>query len=237
MSYCVECGVELAPDLTSCPLCETPVVNPRHPLKQPEPAESTYSDRVEEAISRMDRGYARQLSLIAALIPILIVLLIDILDGGGAWSPYVVGAIMMVWAFVAVPLLFTFHRPYWYIVVDFLALAAFLALVAGLTGGLISWYFTLVLSLVLLIGCFTLLLLGVIRRREMRKLNRGALFCLLLALFLLLLEVLVDLSAQGAVHLGWSVYASIPLVVIAIMMVLLEHNKTLKEEIRKRLFL
>ena len=28
MSYCVNCGVELEPSLTSCPLCNTPVINP-----------------------------------------------------------------------------------------------------------------------------------------------------------------------------------------------------------------
>lgn len=29
MSYCVNCGVELDPSLTECPLCNTPVINPR----------------------------------------------------------------------------------------------------------------------------------------------------------------------------------------------------------------
>ena len=29
MSYCVNCGVELDHTLKSCPLCETPVINPR----------------------------------------------------------------------------------------------------------------------------------------------------------------------------------------------------------------
>ena len=29
MSYCVNCGVELDASLKSCPLCHTPVINPR----------------------------------------------------------------------------------------------------------------------------------------------------------------------------------------------------------------
>ena len=65
MSYCVECGVELARDLKKCPLCDTPVLNPRQPA--PEAAENPYPDAIEEAISHMDRGYARQLAVIAAL--------------------------------------------------------------------------------------------------------------------------------------------------------------------------
>ena len=32
MSYCVNCGVELDPTARTCPLCQTPVVNPRQPV-------------------------------------------------------------------------------------------------------------------------------------------------------------------------------------------------------------
>ena len=32
MSYCVNCGVELDPTASTCPLCHTPVVNPRQPV-------------------------------------------------------------------------------------------------------------------------------------------------------------------------------------------------------------
>lgn len=32
MSYCVNCGVELDSTASFCPLCRTPVVNPRQPV-------------------------------------------------------------------------------------------------------------------------------------------------------------------------------------------------------------
>ena len=31
MSYCVNCGVELCDSAKECPLCNTPVINPRKP--------------------------------------------------------------------------------------------------------------------------------------------------------------------------------------------------------------
>ena len=34
MSYCVNCGVELEPSLTECPLCNTPVINPKELYNQ-----------------------------------------------------------------------------------------------------------------------------------------------------------------------------------------------------------
>ena len=39
MSYCVNCGVELESSLTECPLCNTPVINPKelHNYQKPSP--------------------------------------------------------------------------------------------------------------------------------------------------------------------------------------------------------
>ena len=34
MSYCVNCGVELERNAGECPLCNTPVVNPREQMRQ-----------------------------------------------------------------------------------------------------------------------------------------------------------------------------------------------------------
>ena len=234
LSYCVQCGVELARDLKKCPLCDTPVLNPRQPAS--ESAESPYPDVFEEAISHMDRGYARQLAVIAALIPMLIVLALDIIDGGGVWSLYVMGVLAMLWCFFAVPLLFRVKKPYLYIALDVLALCGFLALVAALTDGF-SWYMSVVLPMLVLTGLMTLLMLLVYRRLEMQRLHRAAILMLLAAAYLIGTEIILDLSAFGKASPGWSVYAGIPMLVIALMLAGIEQNKALKEAIRKRLFI
>ena len=234
MSYCVQCGVQLSNDLKACPLCKTPVNNPN--LKPTEPAASEHPERIEERFTRLDVGYARQLSIILTMIPIFIVLVLDILDGGVTWSPFVIGALIMLWCFLAAPLIIHQRSPYLFVALDVLALCAYLALIAWMTNGF-SWYLEIVLPLLVLIGVTTLLMLLVIRRLEMLKLYRAALVVLLLALFVVGLEVIIDLSRDGAVHLGWSVYAGIPLAVIALVDFALKQNKGLKEEIRKRLFL
>lgn len=236
MAYCVRCGVELAPDLAACPLCSTRVLHPDLPPPLPPAAgEGAYPDLVEQAIARMDRGYARQLSLIITLIPSLIVLVLDLLDLGPLWSPYVIGALVLLWCFFAIPLVFPGKRPYLYVTVDALALLAYLALLAHLTDGW-HWYLGVVMPVLVLVGLLTILLLWVIRRRQMVKLHRLALVLLLLAVFLLGLEAIIDQSAFAKISLVWSVYAAIPLMVIALMCLGLEHNKGLKEAIRKRLF-
>ncbi len=234
MSYCVECGVRLAAGEPKCPLCATPVNNPNQPVC--DVAASSHPQAIEEAISRLDRGYARQLSLVFLMIPILIVLLIDLIDGGTSWSPYVVGALVMSYCFFAFPVLFRFKSPYAYIVVDVLALLGFLLLVAWMTGG-ISWYLSLVLPVITLLGIMTLGAILALRRLEFKRLYRMAIAAALTALMLIGLEIIIDLHIWGQVRLGWSVYGAIPIAVIALMLAGLEQNKLLKEEVRKRLFM
>ena len=53
-----------------CPLCGTPVLNPRQPA--PDLSENPNPDVFEEAISHMDRGYARQLAVVAVLIALML---------------------------------------------------------------------------------------------------------------------------------------------------------------------
>ena len=234
MSYCVQCGVQLAHDLNKCPLCGTPVVNPNAGAAQKR--ESEQPERVEEAISRLDRGYARQLSILFILVPALSVLLVDIIDGGGIWSPFVIGALVMLWFFLAAPLVLPVRKPYLYVTLDVLALSGYLALVAFLTRGF-SWYLSIVLPLLVLLGGITLLVMLVFRREKQVKLYRAALFTLLLGAFLIGLEIIIDLALWREIRLGWSVYAGIPLAIIALMAFVLEQRKGLKEEIRKRLFI
>ena len=234
MSYCVQCGVRLEEDLDRCPLCKTPVINPNVPANAQR--ERTQPEHIEQAISRIDRGYVLRLSIILTLIPMLAVLLMDIIDGGYTWSPYVIGALALLWCALAVPLAFRLKRPYLYVALDVLALCGYLALIAAMSGDF-TWYLGIVLPLLVLIGAATLLMMLIIRRREMLKLYRAALSLVLLAAFIVGLEAIIDLSLWQQVALGWSVYTGIPLVILALMAAALQHNKAVKEAIRKRLFL
>ena len=234
MSYCVECGVRLDETLLICPLCHTRVINPNRPDQ--EGIDNPYPEKIEEVINRMDRGYARQLSLIAALIPMMTVLIINIIFGGGPWSLYVIGAVALAWCFFAFPLLFPSKRPYIAISLDVIAVCAYLALIAALTGGF-SWYLSLVLPLLVLGGVIAMMMLLFYRRVEIPRLHRAAFMTGLVAVFLMGMESIIDLSLWGRISLGWSVGAGIPFAVTALTLALIQRNTPLKEEIRKRLFI
>ena len=69
MSYCVNCGVELDPSLTSCPLCNTPVVNPNETnTEKPDSPYPTDKGQVE-MVKRKDLGILLSVVLSATSIP------------------------------------------------------------------------------------------------------------------------------------------------------------------------
>lgn len=234
MSYCVHCGVELAPSERDCPLCHTLVQNPQCDWTKPETL--PYPETVDVIDTRIDRRYARSLVAVILATIGLVTLLLDLFSGGGlSWSPYVNGSMVLIYTVIVVPILFKFSRPYAYISLDFLALGAFLLMIALRTGGL-SWYFGLfvplfVLSVLFLLGCVLAL-----RRKEWPLLYRIATACLLLGLYLLGLEALTRRYWELSFGFVWSFYATVPTTVLAMMLVVAERNKKLKNEIKKRLF-
>lgn len=235
MSYCVHCGVELAQSEPDCPLCGTKVHNPAQAWQRPE--QMPYPEVVDIHNARIDRRYARQLVAILLLIPAFTVLTIDFLDGQAiSWSPYVIGALALIYGWLAVPLLFRFSRPYIYVAIDVLSLSGYLLLIALLTDGL-GWFLGLVLPLLLLTGVAVMGGILAARRLQLAALYRAALVCLLVGLYMMGTEVILSLYGGQAVQLRWSFYASIPLMAIALVLVTVERNKPLKDEIVKRLFL
>ena len=235
MSYCVHCGVELAPSERDCPLCHTLVQDPHCDWAKPETL--PYPETIDVKDAHIDRRYAR--SLVAAVLAVigLVTLVLDLLSGGGlSWSPYLIGSMGLIYAFVVVPILFKFSRPYAYITIDFLSLAAFLLMIAVLTDGL-SWYIGLFVPLFVL---GVLVLLGAVlalRRREWPMLYRVAASCLLVGIFLLGLEAITRIYKEMPIFFRWSFYAAIPTTVLAIMLVIAERNDKIKNEIKKRLFI
>ena len=72
MSYCVNCGVELEPSLKTCPLCNTPVINPKQlealKVSSPYPKERGQVD----VVKRKDLAILTSIVLIATSISCLL---------------------------------------------------------------------------------------------------------------------------------------------------------------------
>ena len=107
MAYCVKCGVELDKQLTSCPLCTTPVYLPE---ELDEDTHSTYPERKQ-------RKRTKQVNLVPSktfvylmtfiiVIPLIVCLMIDVRRNHTiSWSFYPVSSLILFWILIAYPAL------------------------------------------------------------------------------------------------------------------------------------
>ncbi|MDO5022893.1 MAG: DUF6320 domain-containing protein [Eubacteriales bacterium] len=232
MPYCVLCGVET--DEKSCPLCETPIVIPNKSGNE-ECTSYPYPDSIDEIYRKIDIKYARHLSMLIMALPAAVVLLVNLISSGAVtWSLYVIGALICLYCWVLVPVFYRFKRPYPYVAIDIISLTGYIFVIAKMTDGM-GWFLGLALPLTLASFIYVLLTVLSIRRLEWQPLVRAASTATLTGIFLMAIDAICDLYV-GQVYLNWSLYALLPLLALSALFLMLEKKKSLKKEIKKRLF-
>ena len=109
MSYCVNCGVELDSTASFCPLCRTPVVNPRQPVDTGSSPPFPTERREVPPASKAE--LAILVSSMLASVAVCCGLLNLVLRSGHIWSLYVIGAAAMLWVWLVPPLLLRTMAP------------------------------------------------------------------------------------------------------------------------------
>lgn len=235
MSYCVNCGVELADSEKKCPLCGVRVVNPAQVAAKP--VIHPYPEEMDTPINHLDRRYVAAFVALVLLIPALICLLCDLFpDGAVSWSIYVLGAEAVVYAVILFPLVLKKANTLICLGLDMLVVMAFVWMIAFVNGQ--SWFWPLACPLIA--ACFVLLmaLVALIDRYPHMGLLAKVSCCLIAsALYVALVEVLLYLYLALPVFAGWSTYAFVPLIVLAVAGFLLNRNRAFKEQIKRRFFI
>ena len=232
MSYCVNCGVELAPCAAKCPLCECPVVNPMEPGLLDVP--SAYPHDRERADNFAQRRFAAVIITIICLFAAGICLLIDLyLTGGLSWSRFAAGAVLLGWIAVCVPLVRFRIGPFRITLIDLLASGAYVFLIERWTEpGM--WFVGLALPIFGVIGVAALVTSLLIRKKLLGALDTAALLTFDAGLLTLCLEVLIEGYLGSIVHLSWGWFAFIPCVVCAVMLMVIERKQNVKQALARR---
>lgn len=234
MSYCVNCGVELAPSQKECPLCQTAVVNPNSPWK--EPRTKPYPDKVERVMSRIDRRYGAILGTLCLLIPVVVTTVTDLLlNSEFVWSPYVVGAIMCAFVFILVPWFVLNKRYYLFILLDAIVSALYLAYISGATSDF-AWFLPLALPLVVVAAVLAAIIVLVTKTKHLHGLYKPASIMDYFAVACVSVELLIDMYTTGSIALSWSLIVLATLAMLSVILVVIEKKQKLKESIRRRLF-
>lgn len=234
MSYCVNCGVELADAQKRCPLCDTVVLNPR-----------TYGNEVQAAPQKTYeriKGIDMDLSVIAAvasillLIPMFVTVLCNILANKQiSWSLYVVGAIVLLFLCVLFPMFFKNKKPYIFILIDCVGVFLYLALINWLCD--FSWLISLALPLCFMLLVFSLFYAMTVRNKRINKLLKMSVFVLFSGLQSVAVEVTINDYLGKTMQLSWSCYVLIPCASVCLALLFINSRKKLKNELQKKLFM
>lgn len=146
MSYCVNCGVELEKNCRECPLCDTPVINPREKISKDK---SVYPDEIHIPRS-LSKKYVVFVLTMILLIPNLVLLLLNIFILDSHLVSYIIGGFVVAWIWFLFPFLWKKQIPVISLAVDAIALLVYLYMF-NFYGDENGWYYSIVLPVVIVL--------------------------------------------------------------------------------------
>jgi hypothetical protein len=232
MSYCVNCGVELASSERKCPLCGVEVVNPRDPSG---PGDEAFPQIREPVESAFDRNLWIKIVSIALALPAAVCFASNVVFHSSAyWSLYVIGGLGVAWAFCVTPFLFKRYFPLLWIVANTGVTLGYLRLIEYLSGTQ-GWFLPLALPIVLGVAFLSLVIIVLIHLKVLRQLFTASAIFLAIGLLSVLVEISVNLYVGGEFKMVWSWFSLMSCVATAGALVLIERQLKIKEKLKRRL--
>lgn len=232
MSYCVNCGVELEQSLKSCPLCNTPVVNPReiktNAVSSPFPKNK---GTVEES-NRKD--FAIFVTIILVATAIGCGMLNWLVFSKNLWSVPVIGVCVVFWVIMIPVCIYRKAPVYLSLLLDGAAVVLYLYMITWLTQEN-HWFYGLGIPIVVLITFLTEAVAFFIRILPASILWRGLSGITALGIGCTGLELLIDHYLHGTVIATWSAVVGVVCVIIDVMIITLLCRRRLRNEVRRRL--
>ena len=231
MSYCVNCGVELNPAATACPLCQTPVVNPQ---QVPDPGAPAFFPTRPTEISPVSRLHlALLLTAMLASMAGCCALLNLFLRPQTPWSLFVVGAAAMLWIWFALPLLVRSAPGWLKLTLDVVAVGLYVYLISlALDDG--AWFAPLALPILILAAVLVFLLSWLLRDGRRSILTTLILILVAVAVFLLGVELFYDLFRYDSWSPSWSLIVCAVCLGLCIPLLVVRRVPALREEARRR---
>lgn len=233
MSYCVNCGVELAETEKKCPLCGVKAVNSA--AVNGDDIDQQYPKRIETIESLIDRQFWVKIISIFLAVPALICLACNLLyDGTVSWSLYPIGGITVIWAFCVSPFIFKKPAAIKWIIIDIFAVSLYLYLLEYITNSG-AWFLPVALPIAAGVGMLVLIITLLIQYKKLKYLYIVSAIFFALGLLMIGVEILIDYYFAQTIHIIWSWFVLITCVAVAFIFIFIERKKKLKEELRRRL--
>lgn len=234
MSYCVNCGVELGKGVKTCPLCNTPVINPNEleiPAQQP-----FFPTRQEKIQPVSKRELAVLLSTMFASVAVCCGLLNLALRPDLLWSLYAVGAAAMLWIWFVPPLLWRKMPFLFKVFVNLCAVSLYVLLIALASGGM-HWYVRLALPILLSAVVVSLVACYLLKGSKRSVLTSIVIVLLGIGIFSGAVEFCIDRFLLHAWTPSWSLVVLAVCVGFSVPLIVVRCVPSLREEARRRFHL
>lgn len=241
MSYCVNCGVELDASAAECPLCNTPVLNPRElerhalasagggqPVQAPFPGEK---GQVETA-NKKDLGILLSMVVLASAVTC------GVLNAAvfreNLWSLAVIGACAVLWVLMIPAVIYTKQPVYISLLLDGAAVAVYLYMLTFMTEGS-SWFWGLGLPIAALATAVAEVLTLCIRKLPRSFLTVALYLFTAIGVLCVGLEILIDRYISGDIAIRWSAVVLVVCVILDIALITMLSRRRLRNAVRRRL--
>lgn len=232
MSYCPNCGVELAPSEARCPLCRTAAPQPPETAEKPSPTAANVP--VGRAAPRKRRTFALACAILL-LIPVLTCVVSDLSIGGTlTWAWYVILSFALLYVLLFPPFILLRRRLMVSLALDCAGVIGFLWGMERLTGG--GWFLRFGLPVTLLVYAVVLAVVLLVRKSPWNHLKVLAATLCGMGVFVLALEWLINRSFYPGRTVSWSIYTCIPCLLLGAALLVIDRNPACKQELHKRLF-
>ncbi|MBP7096657.1 MAG: hypothetical protein KBC36_11275 [Spirochaetia bacterium] len=239
MPYCSDCGVEVDAGVEACPLCKAPIHRSAE-CAEPTRPHAAYPDRIIDPEDRYHltaterRRIAVELLSLAFGLAGAVILLVDlVVNQRLGWSLYALVSVGFAWLVTTMPLIL-FGKPWLVFAVLAPALPLFLFLIDVFDGRGIGWFLPYGLPIAGA-GMGAVAAVGAVIGASRRKgLNVVATIFLGAALFVLILEGILDLN-RGGLSPYWSAIAALALAPTAVVLYFL-HGRVLRGADLRKVF-
>lgn len=232
MSYCVNCGVELDSSLGECPLCNTPVMNPKEIPYTKKTSPFPKEKEKVEAVKRKDVGIL--VSIILFSTALTCGCLNYFVFNGNSWSVTIIGACILLWVILFPIIIYERLNIHFSILFDGAAMVGYLYLITWLTSTK-DWFFGLGIPLVIFIT--VLLEIYVFCTRNLPKsILTNALYAITaIGILCVGIELLVDWYLYELIIFKWSAIVATVCIIIDIAIITLLSMRRFRNAIRRRL--
>lgn len=232
MSYCVNCGVQLDRTARRCPLCNTPILNPKETVDTtsptPYPKEKGQVDQVKHTdLAILLFSVLGSTSAACGLINFFVV-------DKSSWSLYIIGVCFMLWVFFIPAVLSTKLPIYVFLLLDGIAVAVYCFLISLNTPSRV-WFMELAVPITTTITLLVIIFAFLVRNVHASILSGAIYLFTEIGILTVSLECFIRSFLHMEFAMTWSAIVLICCVCIDIVLITIITRSRLREAVRRRM--